>query len=87
MAVPWFQYVFLTAWKEGKATKENFDPLLLAGMNIIAMFIEDGGMKVFLNNQDVCPICEVDKGQGLARNWILGASKDQGDMARKMGWA
>lgn len=76
-------------WQAGEATKENFEPLLMAHMNIIAAFIQDGGESAAVritSDPKCCPICEVDLHSHLGVNWIKGASTDMEILARKAGF-
>lgn len=68
--------------KNEPPTKDSFDPLLLAHMNIIAAYVRDIGVHAFVG--DKCPICEVDKSRpGLGKDWLDGAADDMLNIARE----
>ncbi|MCB1463250.1 MAG: hypothetical protein KDJ90_12685 [Nitratireductor sp.] len=67
----------------GDQAPAHFDPLMNANWAIFAAFMEDAGPEAL--GFDGCPLCVVEQHQeGLAAEWIDGASGDQLDAARQM---
>jgi hypothetical protein len=68
---------------DGKATNDDFSPLMNAHTAIISAYLHTVGMEAFEGEK--CPLCEADKHANLAANWIAGACDDQLAAAREMG--
>jgi hypothetical protein len=68
---------------EGQDTKADFDPLMNANWAIFGAFLHDTGIAGL--SFEGCPLCEVQKGSGLAEDWINGAADDQLTAARDLG--